>query len=56
MGKKEVVFTQKTLNILLDEIIDEYFSDETIEYGLGLWEVIDYVKRKYSDEIATLPN
>lgn len=37
------------------EIIDEYFADDTIEYGLGMWEVIEYVKNKYTDEIATLP-
>lgn len=53
MGKLK--FTQKTLKILLDEIIDEYFADDTIENGLGMWEVIEYVKNKYTDEILTLP-
>lgn len=47
-------FTKKTLNKILDEIIEEYFSDDTIENGYGLWEVIEYVKPKYKEEINTL--
>lgn len=47
-------FTQKTLNLLLDEVIDQYFSDDTQQHGFGLWEVIEYVKGKYQEEIGTL--
>lgn len=48
-------FNRSFLDKFLDEIIEEYFSEDTIKYGLGMWEVIDYVKRKYSDEIYSLP-
>lgn len=51
---KRKEFTQQTLNKLLEEIIEEYFSDDTQRYGLGMWEVIEYVKGKYEEEIATL--
>lgn len=53
---REVRFTQKTLDIILEEIIDEYFSEDTQKYGLGLWEVMEYVKGKYYQEISRLPN
>lgn len=55
-NQKEVKFTQKTLQDLLEEISDEYFSEDTAEYGLGLWDVIDAVKNRYDEEISSLPN
>lgn len=45
-------FTKQTLNAMLERIVDEYFSDE--EHNLGLWEIIEYVKVLYSEEINTL--
>ena len=47
-------FTKKTLDLILDEVIEEYFADDTQMHGLGLWEVIEIVKVKYAEEIATL--
>lgn len=44
-------FTKKTLNEMLEKVIDEYFTDEPT---LGLWEVIEYVKDIYEEEISTL--
>lgn len=49
-----IKFTKQLLDEMLEKIIEEYFSDETIENGYGLWEVIEYVKALYSDEIDTL--
>lgn len=43
-------FTKQTLNAMLDRIIDEYFKDD---FDGGLWEVIDYVKWLYDEEIDT---
>lgn len=56
LGKqKPIKFKIRTLDKLLEEIITEYFSDETIEYGYGMWEVIHAVRARYADEIETLP-
>lgn len=52
-AKKE--FTRKTLNTILDEVVDEYFSDETIENGYGLMDVIESVIAGYTEEIESLP-
>ena len=48
-------FNRSLLDKMLEEIITEYFSDETIEYGYGMWEVIHAVRARYKDEIETLP-
>ena len=53
-SKERINFTLGTLNLILDEIVEEFFSDETIMYGYGLMDVIDAVKAKYSDEISSL--
>ena len=45
------IFTKQILNAMLDRIIDEYFEDD---YQGGLWEVMEYVKDLYKDEIETL--
>lgn len=44
-------FTKQTLNEMLEMIIDEYFKDD---FDGGLWEIIEYVKALYSDEIDSL--
>lgn len=44
-------FTKNTLDNLLDEVLQIYFAD------IGttpIWEIVDYVKEKYKDEIDTL--
>lgn len=48
------MFTKKTLDKLLDEVIEEYFAEDTQMHGLGLWEVMEIVKVKYAREIETL--
>lgn len=47
-------FTKETLNQMMDDIVVSYFSDETVEYGLGLMDVIEDVKVNYESEIKTL--
>lgn len=51
MDKMNKNFTRKTLDLILERIIDEYFQDD---YQGGLWETIEYVKNLYEDEITSL--
>ena len=44
-------FTKMTLHLMMEAIIEEYFTDGNT---LGLWEVIEYVKGIYQEEINTL--
>lgn len=44
-------FTKMTLHLMMEAIIEEYFTDDNT---LGLWEVIEYVKGIYQEEINTL--
>lgn len=44
-------FNKKVLNEMLERIIDEFFDEKNQS---GMWEVIEYVKGLYSDEIDTL--
>lgn len=50
--KERIDFNQATLNLILDEIVEEYFAEEL--YDFGLMDVIEAVKAKYADVIATL--
>lgn len=44
-------FNKKVLNAMLERIIDEYFAEDNQS---GMWEVIEYVKGLYSEQIDTL--
>lgn len=44
-------FTKHTLNLLLEDIVKEYFSEEPHD---SLQDTIDYVIAKYEKEISTL--
>ena len=44
-------FTKMTLHLMMEAIIDQYFADNNTS---GLWEVIEYVKGIYEEEINTL--
>lgn len=48
------MFTKEILDNLLDDIIDEYFSEDTQRDNIGLWEVVENVKLKYEAEIESL--
>lgn len=44
-------FTKTTLESMLEEIIDVFHEEDN---QMGMWEVIEYVKGLYADEIETL--
>ena len=44
-------FSKTTLNNMLEEIIDEFHSEDN---QMGMWECINYVKEAYKEEINTL--
>lgn len=46
-------FNKDTLNEMLEKIMDEYFKADN---DLGLWEIVEYVKGLYEEEINTLEN
>lgn len=47
----KLTFSKKTLDAILEDISEFYFEDGNL---LGLWEVMEYVKSVYKDEIDTL--
>lgn len=44
-------FSKNTLDALLERVIDEYFAEDN---NVSLWEVIEYVKGLYKEEIDSL--
>ena len=46
-------FSEETLNAILGDIREEYFKDDN---ELSFWEIVEYVKSLYSQEIDTLDN
>lgn len=46
-------FNKNTLDEMLEKIMEEYFK---VDNDLGLWEIVEYVKDLYRDEINTLEN
>lgn len=51
MSEVQRTFSKDTLNRILEDIREEYFADDN---QLGFWEIVEYVKRLYTDEINTL--
>lgn len=44
-------FSKETLDAILEDISNEYFAEDN---QLGFWEIMEYVKGLYQDEINTL--
>lgn len=44
-------FSKETLDAILEDISNEYFAEDN---QLGFWEIVEYVKGLYADEINTL--
>lgn len=45
-------FRRSDVNRIVNVIVEKYFSDNPMEYGLRFWEIMEYVKLRYKEDIA----